>query len=77
VSHYAGRVADLYRVVTQKLASMNSTSPDAPLGTQQERLHELNGLRSQLAEAQQEYKASCEELEAAKAAVEAAAGVQP
>jgi hypothetical protein len=76
VSHYLDAVRDLQVAISQKANQMNSTSAGSALGTRTERAYELNALRSQLVDVEQEYAAAVEEFEAAKAAVEALT-VQP
>ncbi|HWY03015.1 MAG TPA: hypothetical protein VNX60_05055 [Candidatus Acidoferrum sp.] len=74
---WGAQVRDIRVVVSNKVAAMGSTSPDAPFGTRLEREQDLHVWQAELAEAEQEYAASVEELEAAKARVEALVMVTP
>jgi hypothetical protein len=72
-AHWLTAVNDARRVVAQKVSSLHGTSADGPIGVKWQRQHELHAAQDQLAEAEQEYAAALEELEAAKAAVAALA----
>jgi hypothetical protein len=63
--------------VSRAVAAMAGTSPDSPTGTIQERRHQLDLLRGQLADCEAEYQAACEEVATAKAAVDALTKVTP
>jgi hypothetical protein len=74
---WAAQVADIRLVLRNKIATMGNTSAIAPFGTVDERRQDLHVWQAELAEAEAEYAASVEELEAAKARVDALVMVTP
>jgi len=69
LAQYETAVSEIRWAVSQKTNEAMGTSPDATIGTREERARELAMMRLQLDELEQETNAAREEVEAAKAIV--------
>jgi hypothetical protein len=68
-ARWQSQVSELRWAVSRKAHEAAGTSPDAPVGTRQEREQELAFMRLQLDELEQEHSAASEEVDAAQKVV--------